>query len=160
VSDKRYSRTNLDTLSAMLMAQKMISGPATNQRRLVARLALAFAMQNKTFRWLSLDNPTKFLHCRKKDLKLVLKGDKLILIWVLSDLALFLSLLNTLSWICKYIQYSFLCVYFTVKIITIKKYLDTVFVRLSSHYWIQDLYFINLLNDRNLFLHSTCTYFK
>ncbi len=49
-SDKRYSRANLDTLSAMLIGQKMVCGPGTNQRRMVARLAMAFAMQNKTFR--------------------------------------------------------------------------------------------------------------
>ena len=49
-SDRRNTRNSLDTTSALFLAQKMVFGPATNQRKLVTRLALAFAAQNKTFR--------------------------------------------------------------------------------------------------------------
>ena len=48
-NDRRHGRAGLDMTSAMFLAQKMIFGPATSQRRLVAKIAIAFASQNKAF---------------------------------------------------------------------------------------------------------------
>lgn len=57
VQDKRYSQKHLDILSSLVLAEKALHGPGTNERRLIAHLALSTANQMRTFRedeWASL----------------------------------------------------------------------------------------------------------
>ncbi|XP_021927247.1 WASH complex subunit 4 isoform X2 [Zootermopsis nevadensis] len=50
VQDKRYSEKHLDILSSLVLAEKVLYGPGTKERRLIACLALSTANQMRTFR--------------------------------------------------------------------------------------------------------------
>ncbi|XP_066997256.2 WASH complex subunit 4 isoform X2 [Anabrus simplex] len=50
VQDKRYSEKHLDILSSLVLAEKILHGPGTRERRLVLRLALCTANQMRIFR--------------------------------------------------------------------------------------------------------------
>lgn len=50
VSDKKYSERSLDVLSALVLAEKCLNGPATKERRLVIHLAIAVGVQMKSFK--------------------------------------------------------------------------------------------------------------
>ncbi|KAK2158033.1 hypothetical protein LSH36_178g02040 [Paralvinella palmiformis] len=50
VSEKRYSDKKLDMLSSLILAENVLSGPGTKERRLVLHLALAIAKQMHVFR--------------------------------------------------------------------------------------------------------------
>ncbi|XP_052780074.1 WASH complex subunit 4-like isoform X2 [Mya arenaria] len=47
ISDKKYSERKLDVLSALVLAETALSGPATKERRLIAKLALAIGTCSK-----------------------------------------------------------------------------------------------------------------
>lgn len=48
LSDKSYTKKHLDTLSALLLAEKVLFGPLTVERCLIARLALSIARGNSS----------------------------------------------------------------------------------------------------------------
>ncbi|XP_051918259.1 WASH complex subunit 4 [Hippocampus zosterae] len=50
ISDKKYSEQRLDVLSSLVLAENVLSGPSTKERRLVVSLALCVGTQLKTFR--------------------------------------------------------------------------------------------------------------
>ncbi|GFT12835.1 WASH complex subunit 4 [Nephila pilipes] len=50
VSDKKYSERRLDVLSALVLAEKSLTGPATFERRLIAYLAMALGVQMNSFK--------------------------------------------------------------------------------------------------------------
>ncbi|XP_071816027.1 WASH complex subunit 4-like [Apostichopus japonicus] len=50
ISDKKYSEKRLDALSALVLVETALNGPATKERRLVANLALSVGTQMKAFR--------------------------------------------------------------------------------------------------------------
>lgn len=50
MSDKKYSDTRLDVLSALVLAETVLNGPGTKERQLVLRLALAVGTKLKAFR--------------------------------------------------------------------------------------------------------------
>ncbi|XP_049805094.1 WASH complex subunit 4 [Schistocerca nitens] len=50
VQDKRYSEKHLDILSALVLAERVLHGCGTKDRRLVLRLAICAANQGHTFR--------------------------------------------------------------------------------------------------------------
>lgn len=45
ISDKKYSEQRLDVLSALVLAENMLNGPSTRERRLVVSLALSVGTQ-------------------------------------------------------------------------------------------------------------------
>ena len=48
--DRKYTQSRLDILSALILAETAIVGAPTNERKLVAEIALSFASQGKTFK--------------------------------------------------------------------------------------------------------------
>lgn len=50
ISDKKYSERRLDVLSALVLVEKCLSGPATKERRLIIHLAIAVGVQMKSFK--------------------------------------------------------------------------------------------------------------
>lgn len=50
MSDKRYSERRLDVLSALVLAEAAINGPASRERRLVIKLAMAVGTKMKAFK--------------------------------------------------------------------------------------------------------------
>uniref|UniRef100_A0A3B4E036 WASH complex subunit 4 n=1 Tax=Pygocentrus nattereri TaxID=42514 RepID=A0A3B4E036_PYGNA len=50
ISDKKYSEQRLDVLSALVLAENILNGPSTRERRLVLSLALSVGTQMKTFK--------------------------------------------------------------------------------------------------------------
>ncbi|KYO36435.1 WASH complex subunit 4 [Alligator mississippiensis] len=50
ISDKKYSEQRLDVLSALVLAENILNGPSTKQRRLIVSLALSVGTQMKTFK--------------------------------------------------------------------------------------------------------------
>nr|XP_006633158.1 PREDICTED: WASH complex subunit 7 [Lepisosteus oculatus] len=50
ISDKKYSEQRLDVLSALVLAENVLNGPSTKERRLVVSLALSVGTQMKTFK--------------------------------------------------------------------------------------------------------------
>ncbi|XP_077568439.1 WASH complex subunit 4 [Stigmatopora nigra] len=50
ISDKKYSEQRLDVLSSLVLAENVLSGPSTKERRFVASLALCVGTQMKTFK--------------------------------------------------------------------------------------------------------------
>ena len=49
VSDRKYSERQLDVLSALVLTEKALNGPGTKERRLITKLALAFASKMVKF---------------------------------------------------------------------------------------------------------------
>nr|CAD7399771.1 unnamed protein product [Timema cristinae] len=50
IQDKHYSEKHLDILSSLVLVEKVLHGPGTKERRLIARLALSAANQIRIFR--------------------------------------------------------------------------------------------------------------
>nr|CAD7441834.1 unnamed protein product [Timema bartmani] len=50
IQDKHYSEKHLDILSSLVLVEKVLNGPGTKERRLIARLALSAANQIRIFR--------------------------------------------------------------------------------------------------------------
>ena len=48
--DKKLTQQRVDVLGALGLAESVIHGPTTKERVTAARLALAMAAQNRTFR--------------------------------------------------------------------------------------------------------------
>ena len=48
--DKNVDNARVDILSSLILAENVISGSATKERRLISSLALSIASQNRTFR--------------------------------------------------------------------------------------------------------------
>ncbi|XP_041350230.1 WASH complex subunit 4-like isoform X3 [Gigantopelta aegis] len=65
-SDKKYSEQRLDVLSALVLTESALHGPGTKERRLTAKLALAFAKKLKCFKDDELSNLVETL--RKLDI--------------------------------------------------------------------------------------------